>query len=152
MIGAAEHLDKELEVLHRSVRVINSELIEIEADQNHVLQLLKGFGLTQSNGVQTPRMKLSASEAETIENSPILDGKQPTTFRSGNMRCAYLAQDRVDISEAIQMSCTSDVETESRTHDTIETCGEVPERSAKEGIAVPRARSKRSSHGSARGQ
>ena len=35
MIGAAKHLDKELEVLHRSVRVINDELMEIEADQKH---------------------------------------------------------------------------------------------------------------------
>ena len=30
MVGAAEHLDRELEVLHRTVRVINSELMEIE--------------------------------------------------------------------------------------------------------------------------
>ena len=36
MIGAAKHLDKELEVLHRSVRVINDELMEIEAAQKHV--------------------------------------------------------------------------------------------------------------------
>ena len=36
MIGAAKHLDKELEVLHRSVRVINDELMEIEGDQKHV--------------------------------------------------------------------------------------------------------------------
>ena len=36
MTGAAERLDKELEVLHRSVRVINNELMEIEADQKHV--------------------------------------------------------------------------------------------------------------------
>ena len=36
MTGAAETLDKELVVLHRSVRVINDELMEIEADQKHV--------------------------------------------------------------------------------------------------------------------
>ena len=41
-------------------------------------------------------------EAEAIENSPILEGEQATTLRSGTMRCAYLAQDRVDISEAIK--------------------------------------------------
>ena len=40
MNGAAEHLDKELELLHRSVRVINDELMNIEADQRHVPQLL----------------------------------------------------------------------------------------------------------------
>ena len=57
MIGAAEHLDKEMEVLHRTVRVINSELMEMEADQKHVPQLLKDHGLTQSNIVKTPRRK-----------------------------------------------------------------------------------------------
>ena len=49
MTGAAEHLDKELEVLHRSVRVINYVLMEIEADQKHVPKLLGDLGLTQSN-------------------------------------------------------------------------------------------------------
>ena len=41
MSGAARHLDKEPEVLDRSVRVINDELMEIEADQKHVLRLLE---------------------------------------------------------------------------------------------------------------
>ena len=44
MRGAAEHLDKKLEVLHRSVRVINSELMEIETAQKHVSQLLEDLG------------------------------------------------------------------------------------------------------------
>ena len=47
-------------------------------------------------------MKLSAAEADVIENSPTLEGEQATLFRSGTMRCAYLAQDRVDISETIK--------------------------------------------------
>ena len=102
MIGAAEHLDKEMEVLHGTLRVINCELMEIEADQKHFPQLLKDLGLTRSNIVKTPRMKLSAIEAETIENSPVLDGKQTTMFRIGIMRRPHLAQDRVDISEAIK--------------------------------------------------
>ena len=78
MIGAAGHLDKELEVLHRSVRVIIDELMEMEADQKHVPQLLEDLGLTQGNIVKTPRMKLSAAEADAIENSPILEGEQAT--------------------------------------------------------------------------
>ena len=57
MIGAAKHLDTELEVLHRSVRVMNDELMEIEADQKHVLQLLEDLGLIQSNTVKTPRQE-----------------------------------------------------------------------------------------------
>ena len=52
-IGAAEHLDKELKVLHRTVRVFNSELIEIEVDQKRVPQLLEDLGFTQSNNVKT---------------------------------------------------------------------------------------------------
>ena len=47
MIGAAKHLDKELEVLHRSVRGISDEMMEIEADQKHVPRLLEDFGLIQ---------------------------------------------------------------------------------------------------------
>ena len=102
MIGAAKHLDKELEVLHRSVRVINDDLMEIEADQKHVLRLLEDLGLIQGNIVKTPRVKLSATESNAIENSSILEGEQATLFWSGTMRCAYLAQDRAEISEAIK--------------------------------------------------
>ena len=98
-------MDKELEVLHRSVRVINNELMEIEADQERVLQLIEDLGFIQSQHCQDSESvmsMMSASEAETIENSPILEGEQATTFRSGTMRCAYLVQYRVDISEAIK--------------------------------------------------
>ena len=63
MIGAAEHLDKELQVLHRSVRVINSELMEIEADQKQ-------------------------SRQKQLRTVQFLKGEQATTFRSGTMRCA----------------------------------------------------------------
>ena len=52
MIGAAKHFDKELEVLHRSVMVINDELMEIEADQRHVPRLLEDLGLVQGNVVK----------------------------------------------------------------------------------------------------
>ena len=86
MIGAAKHLDKELEVLHRSVRVINDELMEIEADQKHVPRLLEDLGLIQGNAVKTPRVKLSATESDAIENSSILEGEQATLFQSGTMR------------------------------------------------------------------
>ena len=60
-------------------------------------QLPEDLGLIQSNMV-----KLSAIEAEAIETSAILEGEQATTFRSGTMQCAYQAQDRLNISEAIK--------------------------------------------------
>ena len=151
MIGAAKYLDKELEVLHRSVRVINDELMEIEADQKNVPRLLEDLGLMQGNVVKIPRVKLSATESNAIENSSILEGEQATLFRSGTMRCAYLAQNRVDISEAI-MCGTRNAETKNRSHDAIETCGEVLKRSAKEGTTVPRTRTEQSTFGSPCGQ
>ena len=84
MTGAAEYLDKELEVLHRSVRAINNELMEIEADQKHIPKLLEDLGLTQSNIVKTPRVKLSVIEAGAIEDSPILEGSQATKVSEQN--------------------------------------------------------------------
>ena len=51
MIGAAKHLYKELEVLHKSVSVISDELMEIEADQKHVPRLLEDLGLIQGDVV-----------------------------------------------------------------------------------------------------
>ena len=58
MTGAAEHLDKALDMLHRSVRVINNWLMEIKADQKRIPQFLEDLGLTQSNIVKTPRVEI----------------------------------------------------------------------------------------------
>ena len=112
----------------------------------------KDLGLTQSNIVKTPRVKLSVIEAEAIENSPFLEGEQATTLRSGTMRCAYLAQDRVDISEAIKCLARAMSKPKAGPHDAIETSGEARQRSAKKSTAVHRARAKQSALGSARGQ
>ena len=149
MKSAAEHLDKELEVLHRCVRVISSELMEIEADQRHLPWLLEDLELIRGNLVNTPRVKLSAIEAEGIENNPNLKGEQATKFRS---RCAYPVQDRVDISEAIK--CLSQALSQPKAgHMTqLKTSGEALERSAKKSTAAFRARAKQSAVGSARGQ
>ena len=102
MTGAAEHLDKELEVLHRSVRVISNELMDIEADQKH-FPLITGRSWTHSKQhCQDSESEVECNRAEAIEDSPNINGQQAITFRSGTMRCAYLAQDRVDISESIK--------------------------------------------------
>ena len=82
--------------------MINDELMEIEADQKHVSSIVGRPWTLQGNVVETPRVNLSATESDAIENSSILEGEQATLFRSGTMRCAYLAQDRADISEAIK--------------------------------------------------
>ena len=91
MLGAAEHLDKELEVLHRSVRVINSELMEIEADQKRVPQLLEDLKRIRGNVVKTPRVKLSAIKANTIENSSNLEGEQASVVSHQRTVRAHIA-------------------------------------------------------------
>ena len=152
MTGAAGQLDKELEVLHRSVRVINNGLMEIEADQKRVRQLLEDLGLTQSNIVQTPRVKLSAIEAEAIENSPILEGEQAKTFRSGTMRCANLAQDRVDISEAIKCLARAMSKPKEGHTAQLKRVANSFKGVPRKALQYPFARAKQSALGSARGQ
>ena len=120
MIGPAKHLDKTLEVLYRSVRVISDELMEIAAGQKHVPKLLEDLALTQGNVVKTPRVKLSAAEAHTIENSPIVEGEQATLFRSGTMRFAFFGARSCRHFWNDQVSGTSNVETNSWSHDAIE--------------------------------
>ena len=110
------------------------------------------LGLFQGNVVKTPRVKLSATESNATENSSILDGEQATLFRSGTVRCAYLAQDRADISEAVK--CLARGMSKPRTGHMIhfETCGKVLERSAKEGTTVPCTRKEHCAFGSTCGQ
>ena len=152
MIGAAKHIDKELEVLHRSVRVINDELMEIEADQKHVPRWLEDLGLIQGNIVKTPRVKLSATESNAIENSSILEGEQATLFWSGTMRCACLAQHRPDISEAIK--CLARGMSKPRTGHMVQLkrVARYLARSTKESTTVPCTRKEQSTFGSTSGQ
>eukprot|EP00971_Amphidinium_carterae_P180909 3588705-Amphidinium_carterae.1 len=92
-------------VLNRTVRLVDDNgayLIEIEADQKHVPQLVLSATRgpwryefnTKGNAVKTPRVKLNAAEAAAVEDSPLLHSAQATAFRSGTMRAAYLGQDR----------------------------------------------------------
>ena len=129
-----------------SVRVINDELMEIEADQKHVPRLFEDLGLIQGNVVKTPRVKLSATESNAIENSSILEGEQATLFRSGTMRCAHLAQDRAHISEAIK--CLARRMSKPRTGHMIQLqrVARYLKKSAKEGTTIPRTRTQSKAH------
>ena len=75
---------------------------KLKLTRNMFLDCWKTLDLFKQNVVETPRVKLSAIEADAIENSSILEREQATLFRSGTMRFAYLAQDRAHISEAIK--------------------------------------------------
>ena len=64
MISASEHLDTELEVLHRPVRMINSELMGIEADQKHVPQWLEDLELTRGKHCQNFESEVERNRGE----------------------------------------------------------------------------------------
>ena len=61
--------------------------------------MLKYLELQEARCVDTPRVRLSNAEAQRIDESPTLDQRGATIYRSATMRAAYLNQDRVDISE-----------------------------------------------------
>ena len=88
--------------------------MEIEADQKHVPQLLEHLGLIQSNIVKTLRVKFSVAETEAIENSPILEGEQATTF-SERRRGRNILSAGFDVSRAhFYGVCERDVDVELR--------------------------------------
>ena len=92
-----------MSLLHRTVRVdVTNNCVTIEADQKHVAILLRDLSLETAKAVCTPRVRKNATEAAACEASAELQGPATTLTRSGVMRCAYIAQDRVDLSEAVK--------------------------------------------------
>ena len=71
MIGAAEHLDKELEVLHRTVRVINSDLMEIEAFWRRC-PTIRNSGLS---GSSTGTRNTTEPRVETCLTQKVYEGR-----------------------------------------------------------------------------
>ena len=102
-MGFAKDMQNEIKFLNRTIRLDRrNSVMEIEADERHVPRLLEELSLVDAKGVPTPRVKKSYDEAVMDEDSPLLEGGGATKFRSALMRAAYLAQDRVDLSEAVK--------------------------------------------------
>ena len=100
-IGFGEGIGKELQILGRTVRFNDEEdYMEVEADEKHVKQLLIDLGLTKAKGVATPRVKQTFEQHLRDEASRLLNRSEAKSYRSGTMRIAFLAQDRLDLSEA----------------------------------------------------
>ena len=58
--------------------------------------------LTGAKGVDSPRVRRNEEQTATIENSEKLTSMESTLCRSLVMKLAYVAQDRVDITEAVK--------------------------------------------------
>ena len=94
---------KELKILNRTVKidVLNDEMT-LEADTKLVENALESMKLTGAKGVDSPRVRRTEEQTSQIENSGKLTSVESTLYRSLVMKLTYVAQDRVDIAEAVK--------------------------------------------------
>ena len=102
-IGFGASDKKELKILNRTIKiyVLNDEMT-LEADTKLVEGALKAMKLIDAKGVDSPRVRKNEEQTAQIENSEKLTSIESTLYRSMVMKLAYVAQDRVDIAEAVK--------------------------------------------------
>ena len=102
-IGFSASDAKELKIRNRTIKidVLNDEMT-LEADTKLVEGALESMKLTGAKGVDSPRVKRNEEQTAQIENSEKLTSAESTLHGSLVMKLAYVAQDRVDISEAVK--------------------------------------------------
>ena len=64
--------------------------------------LLESMKLKGAKGVDSPRVRRTEEQTAQTENSEKLTSAESTLYRSLVMKLAYVAQDRVDIAEALK--------------------------------------------------
>ena len=74
----------------------------LEADTKLVRDALETMKLVGARGVNSPRVRRNEEQTAHIENSEKLTSAESTSYRSLVMKFAYVAQDRVDIAEAVK--------------------------------------------------
>ena len=103
LIGFAPELGKELKVLNRTVRLDADNVVAvIEADRKHVKMLVEELGISGGRSPKTPSVKLTDAQNIAADESELLNAAESTRYRSCLMRCKYLDQDRVDITETVK--------------------------------------------------
>ena len=102
-IGFGASDKKELKILNRTIKidVLNDEMT-LEADTKLVENSLESMKLIDAKGVDSPRVRRTEELTAQIENSEKLTSAEPTLYHSLVMKLAYVAQDRVDIAEAVK--------------------------------------------------
>ena len=74
----------------------------LEADTKLVEDALETMKSVGAKGVDAPRVKRNEEQTAQIENSENLTSAESTLYRSLVMKLSYVAQDRVDIAEAVK--------------------------------------------------
>ena len=95
--------EKELKILNRTIKIdgLNDEMT-LEADTKLVENALESMKLNGAKSVDSPRVRRNEEQTAQIENSEKLISVESTLYRSLVMKLAYVAQDRVDIAEAVK--------------------------------------------------
>ena len=102
-IGFGMNDEKELKILNRTIKidVLNDEMT-LEADTKLVENALESMKLNGEKGVDSPRVRRNEEQTTHIENSEKLTSVESTLYRKLAVKLAYVAQDRVDIAEAVK--------------------------------------------------
>ena len=108
MIGEAADLNKQLQILNRTVRW-SSRGLWIEADRRRVKDVIKALGLEGASPAPTPGV-VAKGETRVEDNDgsvdPELGQEETTMFRAVAARLNYLSQDRPDITFATMKLCS----------------------------------------------
>ena len=99
-IGFGADDKKELKILNRRIKidVLSDEMTDTKLVEN----ALESMKLNGAKDVDSPRVRRIEEQAAQIENSEKLTSAESTLYRSLVMKLAYVAQDRVDIAEAVK--------------------------------------------------
>ena len=98
--GARGHLGK---TAHRVTgKYVEQAHVLLQADTKLGKDALETMKLIGAKGVDSPRVRRNEEQTAQIENSEKLTSAESTLYRSLVMKLAYVAQDRVDIAEAVK--------------------------------------------------
>ena len=94
---------EELKILNRTIKSdVLKDKMTLEADTKLVTDALEAMKWVGANGVHSPRVRRTEEQTAQIENSEKLTSAESTLYRSLVMKFAYVAQDSVDIAEAVK--------------------------------------------------
>ena len=102
-IGVSAQDTKELKILNLSIKIdVQNVEMTFEVRRELVEDALKSMKLVGSKGVDAPRVSRYAEQTARVERSEKLTPAESTLYRNLVMQLAYVAQDKVDIAEAVR--------------------------------------------------
>ena len=102
-IGFVASDKKDLKIVNRTIKIdtLNDEMT-LEADTKLVEGAFESHEVYGCKWCRSPRIRKNEEHTAQIENSEKLPSTESTLYRSEVMKFAYVAQDRVDIAEAVK--------------------------------------------------